>query len=804
MPEQIQSKLIEEEMKSSYIDYAMSVITARAIPDAKDGLKPVHRRILFSMHEMGLTNTKPFVKSARIVGDCFKYHPHGDAAIYDSLVRMTQDFSLRYPLIQGHGNFGSIDFSNPAQMRYTEARLSKIGEELLNNLDKDVVDFVPNFDGSLKEPIILPSKIPNLLINGSSGIAVGMATNIPPHNINEVTDAINLVINNPEISVNELINVIKGPDFPTGGIISGRQGIIEAYKTGRGKIIVRAKTQGENNRVIIEEIPYQVNKTFLIESIANLVKDKKVDGIRDIRDESDRKGMHLVIELKRDVNAEVVLNQLYQHTQLQETFGIIMLALDENKPKILNLKDLISIFIKHRFIVITRRTKFDLNKSEKRAHILEGLKIALKDIDNIITLIKKSKNAETAKLSLIENYNLSEEQSLAILDTKLQRLTSLEQEKIQQEHNELLKLIQDLKEILASEIKIYDIIKNELTEIKNKYGDDRKTLIEESKIEVLDEDLIQKEDVVVTITYSGYIKQTSLTEYRQQKRGGKGIIATETKEEDIVKDLFITNNLNMLLFFTNKGKCFQLKTYELPLEGRYSKGKAIVNLIKLEENEKVNVVLPVNKFDENYLIFMTKKGTIKKTRLNEYKNPRSSGLNAIKLLEKDELVNVILSSGNDEIIIATKQGSASRFNEKDVSSVGRNSVGMRGIKLDENDEVIGMEKVNENSSLLTITRNGYGKRTKIGEYRLIRRGGKGVINILTKYLKENSRNEDVVAVKSVFDDEEIMIITEKGITIRIPADQISVVGRNTQGVRIIRLADNDKVSSLAKVIKNNP
>ncbi len=803
MPEQIQTKLIEEEMKSSYIDYAMSVITARAIPDVRDGLKPVHRRILYSMHEMGLTNNKPFVKSARIVGDCFKYHPHGDAAIYDSLVRMTQDFSLRYPLVNGHGNFGSIDFAEPAQMRYTEARLSKIGEELLYDLDKDVVDFIPNFDGSLKEPIILPSKIPNLLINGSSGIAVGMTTNIPPHNINEIIDAVNLFIENKEIDVMELINLVHGPDFPTGGIISGKQGVIEAYKTGRGKIIVKAKTKIETRKIIVEEIPYQVNKTLLIENIADLVKDKKIEGISDIRDESDRKGMRLVIELKASANPEIVLNQLYQHTQLQTTFGIIMLALDENKPKIMNLKELINAFIKHRFIVITKRNRFELDKAEKRSHILEGLKIALENIDDVVKLIKQSNNVEKAKQELISTFTLSNEQALAILDMKLQRLTSLEQSKMQKEHDELIKLIKELKEILANENKIYEIMKNELNELKEKYGDNRKTLIEENGHEVLTEDLIQKEDVVVTMTYSGYIKQTPLDEYRQQKRGGKGIIAAETKEQDIVKDLFITSNINNLLFFTNKGKCFQLKTYELPLEGRYSRGKAIVNLLKLGENEKLNVVLPINKFDESYLIFITKKGIIKKTKLNEYENPRSSGLTAIKLLEKDELVNVILTSGNDEIMLGTKFGLASRFNEKDVTIVGRNSIGVRGIKLNKDDEVIGMEKINEISTLLTITNNGYGKRTGINQYRLIRRGGKGVTNILTKYLKEDSRNEDVVAIKSVLNDEEIMIITEKGITIRISANQISVVGRNTQGVRLIKLDNNDKVSSVAKIIKSD-
>ncbi|MEK6932383.1 MAG: DNA gyrase subunit A, partial [Nanoarchaeota archaeon] len=615
-------------------------------------------------------------------------------------------------------------------------------------------------------------------------------------------NAINLVIENKETNFEELIKVIHGPDFPTGGIISGKQGIIEAYKTGRGKIIVRAKTKIEPRKIIVEEIPYQVNKTFLIESIADLVKDKKVEGISDIRDESDRKGMRLVIELKKDVNAEIILNQLYQYTQLQETFGIIMLALDENKPKILNLKELINIFIKHRFNVVTKRTEFDLNKASKRAHILEGLKIALQDIDNVITLIKQSKNAEIARFSLINNYNLTDEQAIAILDTKLQRLTSLEQDKIQQEYKDLLELIKNLNEILADDKKIYQVIKDELSEIRSKYKDERKTLIEDARDEVLSEDLIQKEDVVVTMTYSGYIKQTSLTEYRQQKRGGKGIIATNMKDEDIVRDLFITNNLNTLLFFTNKGKCFQLKTYELPLEGRYSKGKAIVNLLRLEQDEKVTAILPITKFDDSYLIFVTKRGVAKKTSLKEYENPRSSGLNAIKLLDKDELVNVVLTSGKDNIIIATKQGSASRFNEADVTSVGRNSSGVRGIKLEQGDEVIGMEKALDNLTLLTITSNGYGKRTKVDEYRLIKRGGKGVINILTKYLKKDSRNEDVVTIKTVSDEDEIMLITEKGITIRMPVKQINTIGRNTSGVRIIKLENNDKVSSVAKISKD--
>ena len=803
MPQEIQNKLIEEEMKTNYIDYAMSVITARALPDARDGLKPVHRRILYTMERAGLFSNKQFRKSAFVVGRTLSdAHPHGDSSVYDALVRMAQDFSLRYPLIQGQGNMGSIDGDAPAAQRYTECRLSKIGEEILYDLDKETVDFVPNYDNSLKEPVVLPSKVPNLLINGSSGIAVGMATNIPPHNIKEIIEAINLVIENKDVNFEELLKVVKGPDFPTGAIIAGRQGIIEAYKTGRGKIIIKAKTKIEPRKIIVEEIPYQVNKTLLIESIADLVKEKKVEGISDIRDESDRKGMHLVIELKRDVNPEVVLNQLYQHTQLQETFGIIMLALDEGKPKILNLKELINIFIKHRFEVVTRRTRFDLNKASKRAHILEGLKIALSDIDNVIDLIKKSKNPELAKQSLIIKYTLSEEQSLAILDTKLQRLTSLEQDKIQNEYNELIKLIKELNEILDNQSKIYDIIKNELEEVRKKYGDTRKTIIEENHAQVIKEDLIQENNVVVTMTYSGYIKQTPLIQYRQQKRGGKGVVATEIKEEDLVKEIFVTSNLNTLLSFTNKGKCFQLKAYELPLESRYSRGKAIINLLKLEDKEKINTILPINKFDESYLIFITKLGIIKKTKLKEYENPRSSGLSAIKLNKDDELVNTILTSGNDEIIIGTKFGLASRFNEKDVTPVGRNSIGVRGIKLNKDDQVIGMEKINENSTLLTLTSNGHGKRTNINEYRLIKRGGKGVTNILTKHLKQNSKNDDVVAIKTVFNDEEIMIITEKGITIRIPVNQISVIGRTTTGVRIIKLESNDKVSSVAKISKD--
>jgi len=800
MPEENKIMIVEDQLKEAYLDYSMSVIIGRALPDIRDGLKPVHRRILYSMGEMGLTNNKPFVKSARIVGDCFKYHPHGDAAIYDSLVRMAQNFSLRYPLVSGHGNFGSADYPQQASLRYTEAKLSKMGEELLFDIDKDTVTFVPNFDGSMKEPELLPSRVPNLLINGSSGIAVGMATNIPPNNLTELIDGIVKFIEDQNRSVEELMHYIKGPDFPTGGIIVGTSGIKSAYKTGRGKILIRSKVEVEERRVIVKEIPYQINKPQLIEGIVELVNNKVVEGISDIRDESDKKGMSLVIEIKKGFNPETVLNQLYKHSQLQTTFGVIMLALDRNQPKIFNLKEAISSYVLHRKDIVTRRTKFELKKAEDRLHILDGLVICLKNIDAIVSLIKKSKDPGIAKQGLIKNYELTEIQAQAVLDLKLQRLTSLEQDKINKEHDELIDVIKELKDILSKEPRIYAIIKDELLDIKNRFGDERRTEIIESNPDedITEESLINKEDVVVTITEAGYIKQTSLDEYRQQRRGGKGIIATTTKEEDIVSHLFITNNHNYLLFFTNKGKVHWLKVYQIPEASRYSKGKAIVNLLHLAD-EKINAVLPIIEFKkELFLLFSTEKGILKKTSLEEYSRPRQGGITAINLREDDELVQVRLTPGNLEMVLATKKGLAVRFNETDVSTVGRTAIGVIGVRLEKDDEVIGLEVALKTGTLLTVTENGYGKRSKIDEYRLIRRGGKGVINMQT-----SERNGNVVGIKTVKDNDEIMLITKNGVIIRVPVSDVSVIGRNTQGVRIMKLDENDKIKTVARVIAEN-
>src|SRR3989344_4272459 len=797
---QIKEKLIQEELKESYVDYAMSVIMQRALPDVRDGLKPVHRRILYSMHGMGLNYNKPFVKSARIVGECFKYHPHGDASIYDSLVRMAQDFSLRYTLIKGHGNFGSTEFKQ-AHMRYTEAKLEKIGEELLQDIEKNTVDFVPNFDGSLKEPVVLPSKIPNLLINGTSGIAVGMASNIPPHNISEVIDATVYALENEEFTVEDLMNFIKGPDFPTGASILGYNGIKSAYKTGRGKIKIRSKVRMEKDKIIVYEIPYQVNKSLLLENMGELIKDKRLEGISDLRDESSRNEIRVVIELKKGFNAEVVLNNLYKNTQLETSFGVNTIALYGNEPKIMNLKDLIFYFIEHRKIVVTRRTRFELEKAELRKHILEGLLIALQDIDNVVELIKKSKDVNTAKEGLIINYNLSEKQAVAILEMKLSRLTGLEQEKINEEHKGLIELIKELKEILESVIKLKEVIRKELIEIKEAYKDVRRTEILNIEDEVIeDEDLIKEEDIVFTFTNKGYIKSTRLEEYKQQKRGGKGLIATTTGDDDFVEDLFVVNNLSTILFFTNKGRLHWLKAYQIPQGTRYSKGKAIVNLIDLGKDEKINSILSLKEFNEGYLIFCTKEGILKKSDIKLYSKPRKGGINAINLDENDEVVNVIYVNGGENLIIGTYEGVGMRFNEKDVRDTGRNSSGVIGIRLTENDHVIGMEKVIENSSLFTVTENGFGKRTNINDYRTIRRGGKGVLNIKTKHIYDDSRNEGVVGIKEVFNDDELMFITKNGITIRVKVNQFRDIGRNTSGVRLIKLDENDKVVSVAKVV----
>ncbi len=795
MAENIQTKLIENEMKEAYVDYAMSVIIGRALPDVRDGLKPVHRRILYSMLRDNLKHDKPFRKSATTVGSVIgKFHPHGDQAVYDSLVRMAQDFSLRYPLISGHGNFGSTEFE-AAAYRYTEARLSRIAEELLEDIDKDTIDFVPNFDNNTKEPTVLPGKLPNLLINGSSGIAVGMTTNMPPHNITEVIDATIALVDNQHMTIDELMNHIKGPDFPTGGIILGKNGILEAYKTGRGKMIIRGKTEIKDSKIIITEIPYQLNKSYLIEDIAYLVKEKRVEGISDVRDESDKSGMSIVVETKKGSNPELILNQLYKYTNLQTSFGIINIALIDNQPKLMNLKEIIIHYIDHRKNVVTRRTKYELEKAEQRLHLLEGLKIALNDIDKVINLIKQSNDPSTAKKSLISNFDLTEIQSNAILEMRLQRLTNLEQTKIKDEILTLTNLIKELKGILSSGERVSSIIKDELTDLKNKYSDERKTQINDIEQIIENEDLIKEEDIVITVTHSGYIKQTPLELYKQQRRGGKGIRATATKEDDEIQNLFITRNHNYLLFFTNKGRIHWLKAFMVPQSNRYSKGKAIVNLLNLKD-EKISAILPIEKFDDqHYLLFVTKNGLIKKTSLKQYSKPRKAGINAINLKGNDELIQVRLTPGVLEFIVATKKGLAMRFNEKDIRSSGRNSSGVRGIRLID-DEVIGIEVGLPNASLLTVTENGFGKRTSIDNYRLIKRGGKGVRNIIC-----DERNGNVIGIKTIKDEDEVMLISKQGIVIRIPAKDISKVGRNTKGVRLMRMND-DKVISIARVVIN--
>ncbi|MBW2970177.1 DNA gyrase subunit A [Candidatus Woesearchaeota archaeon] len=798
--EKIIPRVIEQEMKASYLDYSMSVIVGRALPDVRDGLKPVHRRVLYAMYDMGMLHNKPFKKSARIVGEVLgKYHPHGDMAVYDAMVRLAQDFSMRYPLIQGQGNFGSIDGDNAAAMRYTEARLNKLSEEILQDIEKETVDFVPNFDGSLEEPSVLPSKVPNLLINGSSGIAVGMATNIPPHNMTEVCDGIIQTIDNPEIDVLDLMQTVRAPDFPTGGIIMGVSGLKQAYKTGRGKIVVRAKTSIEEaknrTRIIVSEIPYMVNKAELILAIANLVRDKKVQGISDLRDESDREGMRIVIDLKSGANSDVVLNQLFAHSRLQETFGINLLALVDNQPKLLSLKDIIQNFIDYRRSVVRKRTEFDLRQAEDKAHLLEGLIIALDHIDAVVQLIKQSKSADEAKAALIADYKLSDKQAQAILDMTLRRLTGLEQGKIRSEHADLLKLIKDLKDILASEQKILGIIKAELLELKEKYGDDRRSQVLAAEAEVIEEEaLIKPEDDVITITHAGYVKRLPVDTYKQQRRGGKGIIAAEAKEEDFVENLFVANTHDYILFFTNLGKVHWIKVYQIPEAGRYAKGTAIVNLLQLGDKEKVTAFIPVKQFEENKFLFMvTGDGTVKKTSLAEFSNPRKGGIIAINLAENDELKSVMLTDGNQQIIIASKNGMAVKFNEGDVRAMGRTAAGVIGIRL-RDDSVVGATIADDKLTLVTVTEKGFGKRTLISDYRLISRGGVGVINI-----KITDKNGCVVGIASVTEEDELMLISQSGILIRTPVKGISVIGRNTQGVRVMKLEENDKVISLAKI-----
>lgn len=795
---------IEEEMQKSFIDYAMSVIVSRAIPDVRDGLKPVHRRILYSMYELGITPDKGFRKSARIVGDVLgKYHPHGDSSVYNAMVRMAQEFSTRYLLVEGHGNFGSVDGDSAAAMRYTEARMSRITAELLADINKDTVDFTPNFDETLKEPQVLPSRFPNLLVNGSSGIAVGMATNIPPHNIGETIDGVIALIDNPDISIEEIMNYIKGPDFPTGGLILGREGIREAYRTGRGKIITRAKTQIEeigNNRsrIVVNEIPYQVNKARLIERIADLVRDKKIEGISDIRDESDRHGMRIVIDLKRDTNPNVVLNYLFKHTQMQETFGTIMLALVDGEPRVMNIKEILHHYINHQRDVIVRRTKYDLDKAEARAHILEGLLIALDHIDEVIALIRSSRTDQIAKEGLMEKFDLSERQAQAILDMRLRRLTGLERDKLLAEYEALLNTIKELKAILAKEDLQYAIIKEELTIIKNKYNDDRRTEITTAPGEIDLEDLIDEHDVVLTLTHRGYVKRTPLDTYKSQKRGGRGITGLQTREEDFVFDLFVTSTHQRLLFFTSLGKVYELKAYEIPEAGRQARGTAIINLLQLMPGERVQAVIPVNDFEQGkFLTIGTKNGLVKKSPLEEYQNIRKGGLIAIKLREEDEVIGVQLTDGSREIMLASHKGMSIRFDESDVRASGRASMGVKGIELDEDDHVIDMGLVYSDNQVLVISENGYGKCTPIGEYRAQRRGGRGIIT-----LKTTEKTGLLVGMKIVEEDDELMIINSEGIIIRIEVKDVSIMSRNTQGVMLMRVDDGSSVISVAKIKKD--
>jgi DNA gyrase subunit A len=793
---------IEEEMRRSYIDYAMSVIVGRALPDVRDGLKPVHRRVLYGMYEMGNTHDKPYKKSARVVGDVMgKYHPHGNLAIYDTIVRMVQDFSLRYPLIDGQGNFGSVDGDSAAADRYTEIRMERITDEVLADIDKETVDFVPNYDESLKEPSVLPARLPNLLINGSSGIAVGMATNIPPHNISEVIDGTVALIENPEISPLELLKFVTGPDFPTGAFIIGREGIKEAYLTGRGSIRVRARAEiteeGGRNVILVTEIPYMVNKARLIENMADLVRDKKLEGISDLRDESDRDGMRIVIELKKGANANVLLNQLYKHTQMETTFGVNNLALVDNQPRVLSLKETLQYYIIHRQEVVTRRSQFDLKKALAREHILAGLLVALDNIDDFVSILRKSASADDAKAIFMSKYGLSEEQSKAILDMRLRGLTGLERRKIEDERAGLLKLIEYLKEVLASPKIVLDIIKKELLELKEKYGDGRRTVIKESEGEIVDEDLIPRENVVVSISNTGYIKRQPVDTYRTQRRGGMGVMGMETKEEDFVVDVFASSTHDNLLFFTNKGRVYSLKVYEIPEASRHSRGKAIVNLLTLQPNESVNAMIPIKEFNDGQnLIMCTREGTIKKTALSAYKNIRSTGIIAIGLDEGDELISVKLTSGSQEVLIATRNGKANRFSEKEVRAMGRQAAGVIGIRLTEKDSVVSMEIVSEGASILTVCENGFGKRTPIAEYTPHHRGGQGMINI-----KTTLRNGGVVAVASVTDDDQLLVVTRDGIMMRLPVKDISEIGRNTQGVKIIKLkSEDDAVVAVAKLV----
>ena len=797
---------IEAEMKTAYIDYAMSVIVSRALPDVRDGLKPVHRRILYTMYEDGLTSDKPYRKSATTVGDVLgRYHPHGDASVYDAMVRMAQTFSLRYPLVDGHGNFGSIDGDGAAAYRYTEARMSKIAETMLTDIEKNTVKFIPNFDDRLQEPAVLPAKIPALLVNGSSGIAVGMATNIPPHNLTEVINGIIKIIDEDEVTDEQLMQIIKGPDFPTGGVILGREAIKQAYTTGRGKITVRAEAEIEESsngkqKIIVTSLPYQVNKAKLIENIANLVKEKRIEGIAELRDESDRENaVRIHIGLKKDANARVVLNQLYKNTQMQDTFGIIMLALVDGEPKVLTLRQCLDHYIDHRKHVILRRTQFDLDKALARAHILEGLKIALDNIDEVINIIRSS--YDDAKEKLMQRFGLSEIQAQAILDMRLKTLSGLQREKIEDEYNELMKLIAHLREILGSEKLVFQVIKEELIEVKEKYGDERLTKIVAAEGELNEEDLIKEEQMVVAFTHFGYIKRMPIDTYKSQRRGGKGITGIATREEDFVKQIFTTSTHDTVLFFSNKGKLYRLRGYEIPEAGRTAKGTAIVNLLSLDAGEKISAIIPISNFEDGkYLLMATRNGLIKKTPLKEYDSGKKTGLMSINLKEDDELIDVRLTEGENNIVMVTRKGLCITFNEKDVRPIGRTSQGVLGIRIDKDDSVIGMETINANSkgTLLAITENGFGKRTELDEYRVQARGGRGVVTY-----KITSKTGEIVGIRITGEDDDILMITDTGTVIRIKASEISVLGRNTQGITLMRTSDGGKVVSIEKVNDND-
>ena len=798
---------IEEEMKDSYLSYSMSVIVGRALPDVRDGLKPVHRRILYAMQDLGLEHIKPYKKSARIVGEVLgKYHPHGDVAVYETLVRLVQDFSMRYPLVDGQGNFGSVDGDAAAAMRYTEARMAAITSEMLKDIEKETVNFVPNFDASLSEPVVLPAAIPNLLVNGSSGIAVGMATNMPPHNLGEAVDAIAHLIDNPEATIKDLNKIVKGPDFPTGGIICGREGVTEAYNTGRGKIIVRAKAsierqKGNKDTIVVTELPYQVNKANLIETIAGLVQEKKVEGITDIRDESDKDGIRVVIELRRDVEPQIILNYLYKHTQLETTFGVINLALVNNTPKVLNLKQILTYYIDHRRIIIRHRTQFDLDRALRRAHILEGLRIAIDAINKIIKTIRESKSASEAKIKLMKEFGLSEIQSQAILEMQLQRLTALERDKIEEEYKTLLKDIENYRAILASEKKIEGIIKDELAEIKKKYADERRTEIAAKAEEIEVEDLIAEEDMAITITNTGYIKRLPVTAYRKQKRGGKGVTAITTQEEDFVTQLFVASSKDYLLIFSNKGVVRWLKVYEIPIASRTAKGKNIVNLLSIGNDDQISAIVAVKEFSENqFLVMATANGSVKKTKLSAFSNPRKAGIVGITLDKGDRLIGTMLSNGKYDVLLATRQGKSLRFSEKDIRDMGRGAKGVRGIRLGKGDEVVSMRVFPSDigktgSTLLTVTTLGYAKRSDFDEYRTQSRGGKGIIN-----MKVTDKNGLVVGVLAVMPDDEIMTVTKKGMVVRCGPKDIRETGRSAVGVRLITLDKGDSVSSIAHVL----